>query len=28
MTARGINDALASLDATVRSRALRYRRSC
>ena len=28
MTARGINDALASLDMTVRSRALRYRRSC
>jgi len=28
MTARGINDALASLDLTVRSRTLRYRRSC
>ena len=28
MTAGGINDALASLDVTVRSRALRYRRSC
>jgi len=28
MTARGINDALASLDVTVRSRVLRYRRSC
>jgi len=28
MTAHGIIDALASLDVTVRSRSLRYRRSC
>ena len=28
MTAHDINDALPSIDVTVRSRALRYRRSC